>query len=127
MNALRSTATLRCDRARPAVAHRIHSNVRLINICNATASMQSAPTLTSPSSTVALNDGQQLPVLGLGVFKAEAGDACKSAVISALQLGYRHIDTAQIYQNEEAVGQALKESGLPRESVFVTSKVGRFV
>lgn len=127
MNALRSTANSSCARARPAVVHRIHSNVRLTNICNATASMQSAPTLTSPSSTVALNDGQQLPVLGLGVFKAEAGDACKSAVISALKLGYRHIDTAQIYQNEEAVGQALKESGLPRESVFVTSKVGRCV
>jgi diketogulonate reductase-like aldo/keto reductase len=57
------------------------------------------------------------------VFKAEAGDACKNAVLSALSVGYRHIDTAQIYQNEEAVGQAIKESGLPRDSVFVTSKV----
>lgn len=86
--------------------------------------MQSPATqLTSPGSAVTLNDQNKLPVLGLGVFKAEAGDACKSAVLSALSVGYMHIDTAQIYQNEEAVGQAIKESGLPRDSVFVTSKV----
>lgn len=87
--------------------------------------MQSAAAqLRSPGSTVTLNDRNQLPCLGLGVFKAEqAGDACKNAVLSALKLGYRHIDTAQIYQNEEACGAGLKESGLPRESVFVTSKV----
>jgi hypothetical protein len=87
--------------------------------------MQSAAAqLRSPSSTVTLNDRNQLPCLGLGVFKAEqAGDACKNAVLSALNLGYRHIDTAQIYQNEEACGQGLKESGISRESVFVTSKV----
>lgn len=86
--------------------------------------MQSAAVLSSPASTVTLRDGNKMPALGLGVFKAEAaGDACKNACLSALQLGYRHIDTAQIYQNEEAVGQAIAECGLPRESVFVTSKV----
>lgn len=83
----------------------------------------SAHKLTSASSTVALNDGNAIPVLGLGVFKAEAGEACKAAVLSALNQGYRHIDTAQIYQNEEAVGQAVRECGLPREDVFITSKV----
>lgn len=119
------TSHLRADRC-TAATHRLHS-LRLGNrntSIKATTSMQSPATqLTSPSSTVTLNDHNKLPVLGLGVFKAEAGDACKNAVLSALKQGYRHIDTAQIYQNEEAVGQGLKESGLPRDSVFVTSKV----
>lgn len=64
-----------------------------------------------------------MPVLGLGVFKAEAGEACRNAVLSALHLGYRHIDTAAIYNNEAAVGEAVRNCGLPRGEVFVTSKV----
>lgn len=85
--------------------------------------VDSPATATSHSAAVRLNDGAAIPVLGLGVFKADAGDACRSAVLSALQLGYRHIDTAQIYGNEAAVGEAVRASGLPRAEVFVTSKV----
>lgn len=100
---------------------------RKVQVVKAGASMSSTSVqrLGSASSTVGLNDGNAIPVLGLGVFKAEAGEACKAAVISALSHGYRHIDTAQIYQNEEAVGQAVRECGLPREDVFITSKVSR--
>jgi diketogulonate reductase-like aldo/keto reductase len=87
--------------------------------------MHSPASLTGPSSAVSFNDGNTVPVLGLGVFKAEAGDTCKNAVLTAFKNGYRHIDTAQIYQNEEAVGQAVKESGLPRDSLFITSKASK--
>jgi aryl-alcohol dehydrogenase-like predicted oxidoreductase len=98
---------------------------RKVKFVKAGASMSSTSVqrLGSASSTVGLNDGNAIPVLGLGVFKAEAGEACKAAVVSALKQGYRHIDTAQIYQNEEAVGQAVRECGLPRQDVFITSKV----
>nr|WP_240376375.1 aldo/keto reductase [Bacillus piscicola] len=64
-----------------------------------------------------------MPWLGLGVYKAEAGDEAKQAVQTALEAGYRSIDTASIYQNEESVGAAIKESGIPREDLFLTTKV----
>ena len=67
-------------------------------------------------------DGVAIPRLGLGTFRLQ-GLACQQAVESALALGYRHIDTAAMYENEEAVGAAVSASGLPRESVFVASKV----
>lgn len=101
----------------PPVKPSVRCNYRMPGQCT------SASAATSASSAVQLNDGNGIPVLGLGVFRADAGESCKSAVLSALQLGYRHIDTAQIYQNEEAVGQAVRESGVPRREVFVTSKV----
>jgi 2,5-diketo-D-gluconate reductase A len=69
-----------------------------------------------------LADGSQLPMLGLGVWQVPHGAACVNAVRWALDLGYRHIDTAQIYGNEESVGQALRDSGVPRREVFVTTK-----
>jgi diketogulonate reductase-like aldo/keto reductase len=69
-----------------------------------------------------LNDGNELPLLGLGVWQVPNGSECVSAVRWALELGYRHIDTAQAYGNEEGVGQALRESGVPREEVFLTTK-----
>jgi aryl-alcohol dehydrogenase-like predicted oxidoreductase len=79
---------------------------------------------TQPAAAVPLaGSGSRIPVLGLGVFKAEGGGSCKAAVLSALQAGYRLIDTAAIYQNEADVGAAVRECGLPREEVFVTSKV----
>src|SRR5438067_1241918 len=61
-------------------------------------------------------------MLGLGVWQTPDGARCVNAVASALEVGYRHIDTAQSYGNEESVGRALKESGLPRAEVFITTK-----
>jgi diketogulonate reductase-like aldo/keto reductase len=69
-----------------------------------------------------LSDGTQLPMLGLGVWQVPSGQVCVTAVRWALELGYRHIDTAQAYENEESVGKALRDSGLPRNEVFVTTK-----
>ncbi|HEX3713921.1 MAG TPA: aldo/keto reductase [Trebonia sp.] len=69
-----------------------------------------------------LADGNQLPMLGLGVWQVPDGPTCVNAVRWALELGYRHIDTAQAYGNEASVGQALRESGVPRDEVFVTTK-----
>lgn len=70
-----------------------------------------------------LNDGNQIPAIGFGTYKAPNGPITVEAVKCALASGYRHIDTAAIYENEESVGQAIKESGIPREEIFVTSKV----
>jgi diketogulonate reductase-like aldo/keto reductase len=64
-----------------------------------------------------------MPLLGIGVFKVPPGPATEHVVRSALDAGYRHIDTAALYQNEESVGAALRASGVPREDVFVTTKL----
>ena len=69
-----------------------------------------------------LNSGHQIPQLGLGVFQVEA-DIAKRVVLDALEIGYRHIDGAWYYQNEEGVGQAIAESGIPREELFITTKL----
>jgi diketogulonate reductase-like aldo/keto reductase len=69
-----------------------------------------------------LPDGNAIPVLGLGVWQVPSGRTCVDAVRWALELGYRHIDTAQAYGNEESVGEALRQSGVPREEVFLTTK-----
>lgn len=79
--------------------------------------------LSSLTSTVQLNNGLQLPVVGLGVYRSEPGSTTRDAVLSALKLGYRHIDTAQFYANEADVGQAVRDSGVPRDQVWITSKV----
>ncbi len=69
-----------------------------------------------------LADGHEIPVLGLGVWQVPDGEECVNAVRWALDAGYRHIDTAQAYGNEASVGRALRESGLAREDVFLTTK-----
>jgi diketogulonate reductase-like aldo/keto reductase len=69
-----------------------------------------------------LSDGNRTPVLGFGVWQVPDGDEAQRAVSWALELGYRHIDTAQAYGNEGSVGRALRESGVPREEVFITTK-----
>src|SRR5207302_8807258 len=69
-----------------------------------------------------LADGNQMPMLGLGVWQVPNGAQCVNAVRWALELGYRHIDTAQAYGNEESVGRGLRESGVPRDEVFITTK-----
>jgi len=71
---------------------------------------------------VTLNDGVTIPQLGFGVFKVSTDDIVP-AVSAALEVGYRHIDTAALYGNEEGVGAAIRASGLPREDVFVTTKI----
>jgi 2,5-diketo-D-gluconate reductase A len=78
--------------------------------------------LTADGTALALADNRKLPMLGLGVWQVADGRECVNAVRSALELGYRHIDTAQAYGNEASVGRALRESGLPREEVFITTK-----
>jgi 2,5-diketo-D-gluconate reductase A len=69
-----------------------------------------------------LPDGNQLPMLGLGVWQVPDGPECVNAVRWALESGYRHIDTAQAYGSEDSVGTALRDSGVPRDEVFVTTK-----
>jgi diketogulonate reductase-like aldo/keto reductase len=69
-----------------------------------------------------LADGHEIPLVGLGVWQVPDGDECVNAVRWALDLGYRHIDTAQAYGNERSVGQGLRESGVQREEVFITTK-----
>jgi diketogulonate reductase-like aldo/keto reductase len=80
------------------------------------------PALTIESK-VLLNDGRLIPQLGLGVWQTRAGATCEAAVLTALEAGYRHIDTASMYGNEESVGAAIRKSGIPREQIFVTTKL----
>ncbi|WPP39382.1 aldo/keto reductase [Paenibacillus hunanensis] len=74
-------------------------------------------------STTKLSNGVEMPWFGLGVYKVEEGDQVVNSVKWAIEAGYRSIDTAALYQNEEGVGQAIKESGVPREELFITTKV----
>ncbi len=69
-----------------------------------------------------LSDGTEIPVLALGVWQIRNGRECVNAVRWALDLGYRHIDTAQLYGNEESVGRAVRDSGVPREDLYITTK-----
>lgn len=73
--------------------------------------------------TVTLNNGIKMPILGFGVYQITDLDVCEQCVYDALMTGYRLIDTAAAYQNEEAVGRAIKRSGVPREEIFVTTKL----
>lgn len=77
---------------------------------------------TAGQSVAELSDGTQLPMLGLGVWQVPNGRECEDAVRWALELGYRHIDTAQAYGNEESVGEGLQRSGVAREDVYLTTK-----
>ena len=74
-------------------------------------------------SRIKLNDGMTMPLFGLGVLRLESGKETRDAVSYALELGYIHIDTASMYNNEEDVGVAIQESSLPREKLFITTKV----
>lgn len=73
--------------------------------------------------TVILHNGVKMPQFGLGVYKVEDGHQVMETVNNALKAGYRSIDTAAFYENEEGVGKAIKESGIPREELFITTKV----
>jgi diketogulonate reductase-like aldo/keto reductase len=78
--------------------------------------------LTADGRARVLADGNEIPLLGLGVWQVPDGPECENAVRWALELGYRHVDTAQAYGNEESVGRALRDSGVPRAEVFITTK-----
>jgi diketogulonate reductase-like aldo/keto reductase len=78
--------------------------------------------LTADGCGRVLAEGTVMPLLGLGVWQVPDGPACVQAVRAALELGYRHIDTAQAYGNEASVGRALRESGIARDEVFITTK-----
>ncbi len=73
--------------------------------------------------SVTLNNGLQMPLLGFGVFQINDAEECERSVYDAIQVGYRLIDTAASYGNEEAVGKAIQRSGVPREELFVTTKL----
>jgi 2,5-diketo-D-gluconate reductase A len=79
-------------------------------------------TTTSTVPTITLNDGTEIPQLGFGVFQIPPPDTAE-AVSEALSVGYRHIDTAEMYRNERGVGEGIRASGLSRDEVFVTSKL----
>ena len=77
---------------------------------------------TSSVPTLTLNDGNEIPQLGFGVFQIPPPDTAK-AVRKALDVGYRHIDTAEMYQNEAGVGQGIRDAGIDRAEVYITSKL----
>ena len=85
--------------------------------------MERLATPVTFQSRADLNNGVRIPVLGLGVYQSPPGRTTQHAVEFALKIGYLHIDTARIYNNEGDVGKAVRESGLPREEVFVTTKL----
>ncbi|HEY6784746.1 MAG TPA: aldo/keto reductase, partial [Gemmatimonadales bacterium] len=72
---------------------------------------------------IQLNNGLRIPLLGFGVFQITDVAQCEQCVVDAIQVGYRHIDTAASYLNEEAVGRGIRRSGVPREELFVTTKL----
>ena len=72
---------------------------------------------------VKLNNGIEIPILGFGVFQITDPTECERSVVDAIQTGYSHIDTAASYQNEEAVGRGIKQSGVAREKLFITTKL----
>src|SRR3954454_1383481 len=79
--------------------------------------------MVSPIPDIRLDDGRTIPQLGFGVFQVPPPET-RAAVETALRVGYRHIDTAQMYRNESGVGEAIAGSGLDRSDVFLTSKLG---
>src|SRR2546428_10852682 len=85
--------------------------------------METSMANLSIQSTVKLNNNVQMPILGLGVYQTPPGRVTQNSVKFALKLGYRHVDTARIYGNEADVGEAVRESGILREDLFVTTKL----
>lgn len=80
-------------------------------------------TISSLTDTYELSNGVKIPGVGFGTWQSADGDEAYAAVTAALKAGYRHIDTAAAYGNEVSVGKAIKDSGIPREELFVTSKL----
>lgn len=80
--------------------------------------------LKSLTDCYTLSNGVKIPCIGYGTFKTPNGAAVVDSVVNAIRAGYRHIDTAHRYDNEEGVGEGIRKSGIPREEIFVTSKLG---
>ena len=80
-------------------------------------------TTTADVPLIRLNNGVEMPRFGLGTFLQGSNEICKQSCLTALRAGYRHIDTAHAYYDEEGVGEAVKESGIPREEIWITSKL----
>jgi len=98
-----------------------HSNIPAIA---AIAAKSKPTTIMDLPTSFTLNNGYKVPSVGLGTFQGDDGNGkVKEAVKLALQLGYRHIDGASAYGNERKIGEAIKESNVPREEIFVTSKL----
>ncbi|EHI69193.1 oxidoreductase, aldo/keto reductase domain protein [Streptococcus ictaluri 707-05] len=70
-----------------------------------------------------MNNGLTIPALGFGTYNAQDGEEAYQSTLAALKAGYRHIDTARIYKNEESIGRAIRDSGIPREELFITTKL----
>ncbi|MEC4184826.1 aldo/keto reductase [Adlercreutzia sp. R21] len=85
--------------------------------------MSKTEEILKEQTSVKLNDGNVIPQFGFGVFMIEGDDSTEKAVDEALEVGYRHIDTAHAYQNERGVGAAVAKSGIPREDVWITTKL----
>ena len=79
--------------------------------------------MLSINTKVKLNNEIKIPIIGLGTYQANPGKETENAVLYALENGYRHIDTAAYYRNEEYIGNAIKESKIPREEIFITTKI----
>lgn len=75
------------------------------------------------TASLRLNDNTEIPLVGLGVYQTEPGEETYTACLSALKAGYRHIDSASLYDNETAVGRAVKDSNIPREEIYITTKL----
>ena len=75
--------------------------------------------------TYTMNNGKKIPSFGLGTFRVEKGESAYNTVLTALKIGYRHIDTAIMYGNEADIGRAVRDSKIPREEIFVTSKLAK--
>lgn len=109
-----------CDRNNWEDASKVkHANL----YTSTTPSTQSHIQSVNISSSVTLNDGVKIPIYGLGVYLAGSGEETRNAVLWALENGHRQIDTAARYMNEESVGEAIKESKIPREDIFVVTKL----
>ena len=88
-----------------------------------TAFAQDVTTTTAGVPIVKLNNGVLMPRFGLGTYLQPSDDVCEQSCLAALKAGYRHIDTAHAYNDERGVGRAVKESGIPREEIWITSKI----
>ena len=85
--------------------------------------MESMSAITSPGDTHRLNNGLPMPGIGYGTYLSPDDEAGVRCILDALEAGYRLIDTASLYGNEDTVGRAVRESALPREEIFITSKI----
>jgi 2,5-diketo-D-gluconate reductase A len=92
-------------------------------MCNGRMKAAATKKAGETMQNVRLNNGVEMPILGFGVFQVTDAEVCERSVYEALQAGYRLIDTAAAYLNEEAVGKAIKRSGVAREDLFVTTKL----